>query len=154
MDLKNTIHVLGRAVIMDQDHILLCKTVGLEPDFYFLPGGHIEHGESMQAGLLRELVEETGAECIIKRFLGCLEYSFDPGSSRICHSHEYNFIFEVESEHLKIKKKMLQLEEHIALIWQPMQTLSTIDFRAAALKELIPAWIKLPPANVFASRMQ
>ncbi|MDP1975362.1 MAG: NUDIX domain-containing protein, partial [Alphaproteobacteria bacterium] len=59
----NNIHVLSRAVIIDQDHILLCKTLDLQINFYFLPGGHVEHGESVCEAVLRELKEESGAEC-------------------------------------------------------------------------------------------
>jgi 8-oxo-dGTP diphosphatase len=95
MSNKNNIHVLSRAVIIDQNHILLCKTLDLQENFYFLPGGHVEHGESVEISLLRELVEETASEGKIKRFLGCLEYSFEFGANSICHNHEYNFIFEV-----------------------------------------------------------
>ena len=62
MKTKNNIHVLSRAVIIDQDHIFLCKTRDLVINSYFLPGGHVEHGESVEALLLRELVEESGAE--------------------------------------------------------------------------------------------
>jgi 8-oxo-dGTP diphosphatase len=91
--------------------------------FLFFPGGHVEHGESVETSLLRELMEETGAHCKIKRFLGCLEYSFEPSHSSICHNHEYNFIFEVESESLKIEKQIPQLEDHIELIWLPLYQL-------------------------------
>ncbi len=77
MSSQDKIHVLSRAVIIHDDKILLCKTLDLEISFYFLPGGHIEHGESAENSLLRELKEETSADCKIKRFLGCLEYSVD-----------------------------------------------------------------------------
>ena len=67
MDNKNNIHVLSRAVTMDRDHILVCKTLDLPISFYFLPGGHVEHGESAEDAVLRELFEESGAHCNIKR---------------------------------------------------------------------------------------
>ena len=150
---KNNIHVLSRGVIIDREHILLCRTLDLPMSFYFLPGGHVEHGESVEISLLRELMEETGAHCKIKRFLGCLEYSFEPGHSSICHNHEYNFIFEAESESLKIEKKIPRLEAHIELIWVPFHQLSEIDFRAEPLRELVPQWLKYPDSDVFRSVM-
>lgn len=153
MNTKNNIHVLSRAVIIDQQHILLCKTLDLEISFYFLPGGHVEHGESVETSLLRELMEETGAECQIKRFLGCLEYSFEPGHSSICHNHEYNFIFEAAADALKKNNKIPQLEAHIELIWMPLDQLSTIDFRAEPLKKLIPEWLNSDPNSSFKSVM-
>jgi hypothetical protein len=98
-------------------------------------------------------VEETGAECKIKRFLGCLEYSFETGHGNICHNHEYNFIFEAESESLKIEKQIPQLEAHIELIWVPLHQLSEIDFRAEPLRELVPYWLRSSTSDVFRSVM-
>lgn len=138
----NTIHVLARGVVIDEGCVLLCKTLDLPIPFYFLPGGHVEPKESAQAALIRELREETGASCTIKRFLGCLEYSFEPGHSSICHNHEYNFIFELQSDDLKRHQPIAQLEKHIALIWMPLDQLSHIDFRAEPLKTLLPQWLQ------------
>ncbi len=152
MKARENIHVLSRAVIIDQGHILLCKTLDLKVAFYFLPGGHVEHGESVEMALLRELVEETGAQCRIKRFLGCLEYSFEPGHSSICHNHEYNFIFEIESE-LKRNDPIPQLEKHIKLMWMSIDMLNDIDFRAEPLRKLIPDWLKTDPNDSFYSEM-
>lgn len=138
---------------MDQGHILLCKTLDLPISFYFLPGGHVEHFESVTDTVLREFLEETGAEARIKRFLGCLEYNFEPGHNSICHNHEYNFIFELESEYLKIDKPIPRLEDHIELIWMPLHQLSKIDFRPEPLRELVPEWLKTPVSNAFRSAM-
>jgi len=154
MSTKNNIHVLSRGVIIDQDHILLCKTLDLPISFYFLPGGHVEHGESVETSLLRELMEETGAHCKIKRFLGCLEYGFEADHSSICHDHEYNFIFEAQSDALKSNHKIPQLEAHIELLWMPLNQLSEIDFRAEPLRDLIPKWLESHTNNSFRSVME
>lgn len=153
MSNKDKIHVLSRAAIVDQDKILLCKTLDLEISFYFLPGGHIEHGESAENSLLRELKEETGHICRIKKFLGCLEYSFEPGHSSICHNHEYSFIFEAESEYLKSDREILCPEEHLELVWMPISNLSKIDFRAEALREILPKWLSENTTSKFVSKM-
>lgn len=144
---NNHIHILSRAVIIDDDHILLCKTLDLQSNFYFLPGGHVEHGESVEKALLRELLEESGAICTIKRLLGCLEHSFEPGRHCICHNHEYNFIFEVTSDTLKKNNQIPQLEEHIQLMWIPLHQIAEIAFFPELLKTLIPNWLNSSNAD-------
>jgi 8-oxo-dGTP diphosphatase len=151
--MNKNIHVLSRAVILSSDHILLCRTMGMKCDFYFLPGGHIEHGEDAESALLRELIEEAGAsDCKIKRFLGCLEYSFEFGTNSMCHNHEYNFIFEVISDSLKISNIIPKLEENLELQWIQFSKINEIDFRAEPLKLLIPQWLDSAENNIFHSR--
>ena len=137
---------LARAVIIENKagapQLLVCKTRDLPQAFYFLPGGHIEHQESAEEAVKRELTEETGAECTIKRFLGCLEYSFEPGHSSICHNHEYNFIFEAESPALKPGTPLLDIEKHIELLWIPLTSIKNLDFRPEPLRTLLPLWLK------------
>ncbi len=138
----HNIHVLSRAVFIDKDHILLCRTLDLKRNFYFLPGGHIEHQESAETALIRELKEETGNEFYIKRFLGCLEHSFEPGHNSICHNHEYNLMFEVSSNKLSSKDKIPQIEKNIEVVWVPFNQLSELDFRPGQfLIEIISKWL-------------
>lgn len=151
---KDSIHVLTRAVVIDQDNILLCRTLDLPINFYFLPGGHVEHSESAASALIRELSEETGAKNVqIKRFLGILEHSFAPGFNSICHNHEYNLIFEVASEKLKINNEILQIEGHIQILWMPVKDIINIDFRPEPLKNLILKWLERDYNYSFHSKM-
>lgn len=153
-NMKQNIHVLARAVVIDQDHILLCKTVGLSPDFFFLPGGHIEQGESAEHAVLRELLEESGFTFSIRRFLGCLEHRFEPGKNSICHSHECNLIFEACSPEVKANQLIPQLEDHIELFWIPLVQLHNIDLRPEPFKTLISEWLAQDTNNAFQSHME
>lgn len=145
------IHVTSRAVIIDEGYILLCKTSDLENNFYYLPGGHVENGESAEKTIIREIIEEAGANCIIKRLLGILEHSFKPGENSICHNHEYNFIFEITAEDLKIKNPNLQLEDKFKLEWINLEKIMEIDLKPKSLKNLISDWLKSNNINFYSS---
>lgn len=151
--MKDKIHVLSRAVIVDQEHLLVCKTLDLPTPFYFLPGGHVEHGESAESAVLRELREEAGVQAKITRFLGCFEYSFEPGHNSICHNHEYNLFFRAESSALKLGIPIQKMEAHIKLLWHPLNELAKIDFRPTPLKEILPKWLS-DGGNPFQSHME
>lgn len=138
---NDSIHVIARAVIIDQNNILVCKTQDLPNNFYFLPGGHIEHEESAVDALVRELKEESGFTCKIGRFLGCLEHIFTPGHNSICHNHEYNLFFNAVGDGLNISTHLPQLEKHIKLEWVPLDKIHEIDFRPEALKTMLPKWL-------------
>lgn len=152
--MKQNIHVLARAVVIDEGQILLCKTVGLSPDFFFLPGGHIEQDESAEHAILRELLEETGFTFSVRRFLGCLEHRFEPGKNSICHSHECNLIFEAYSPEVKANQPIHQLEDHIELFWMPLVQLNNIDLRPEPFKTLIAEWLAQDTNNAFQSHME
>lgn len=139
---KDSIHVLARAVVLDRGHLLVCKTRDLPVPFYFLPGGHVELDESVQQTVLRELKEEAGAEGVVERLLGVLEYRFEPGHSSICHHHEYNFIFKCSSPDLNKDVVVPPLEKHIELLWISFESIFDIDFRPEPLKWLLPDWVQ------------
>jgi 8-oxo-dGTP diphosphatase len=142
--MNKAIHVQARAVIIKDEHILLCRTKNLNPDFYFLPGGHIEHGESACNALIRELQEELGFKFKILRFLGCMEYSFNPEviNHAKCHTHEYSFIFEVESAQLLPPSiQLTQIEDGIEILWVPLETFVEVDFRPKKLRVSILEWL-------------
>jgi 8-oxo-dGTP diphosphatase len=147
---QDKIHVLARAALVSAGHLLVCKTLNLKKNFYFLPGGHVEHGESVHTTVQREMMEECGLDITVKRFLGCLEYRFEPEHSSICHNHEYSFIFEVTAPDIKAGQIIPQKETHLEITWAPLAELHKVDFRAEALIHLLPQWLIDDPSKAFA----
>lgn len=68
------IETISRGVCVCDGRLLLCRAKGGSTTY--LPGGHIEFGETGREALVREMVEETGLEVKTGRFLGVVENSF------------------------------------------------------------------------------
>lgn len=152
----NCIHVLSRAVIVEDNHLLLAYDPRPNPShyyelnvpFYYLPGGHIDFKEPAHHAIVRELKEETGYEAEVQHFLGILEHAWSfPGDELCCHTHEVNFIFKARIPAIISHTVLAQQEEHVAFSWAPLHQISEIDLRPTALKTLIPQWLKHPVEN-------
>jgi 8-oxo-dGTP diphosphatase len=162
MSTNNNIHVLSRAVIIQDGHLLLAYDPRKEPmhyyelgrSFYYLPGGHIEFNESAEEAVLREIYEETGFDSNVENFLGIFEHSWSfPGDEVCCHTHEINLIFKVSLKALNGLINIFQKEEHVAFQWLPLHEIDSLDFRPEPLKVLIPEWLISPRNNAFQSVM-
>ena len=103
---------ITRAIILSNDCLLLCKQK--QGNYTFLPGGHIELGESATQALKREINEEIGVKTLKLKKL--TKYCPVPGYSdeivnvyyaevdKIKNSHLYN---KFENEEIKISKLTL-----------------------------------------------
>lgn len=60
---------------------------------YALPGGHIKIGETLEAGLVREYKEETGADIKVKRLLWS-EECFWEWNGRQAHNIAFYYLIE------------------------------------------------------------
>ena len=68
------IETIARGVCVVDGKLLLCKAKGGRTTY--LPGGHIEFGETGREALVREMREETGVAASTGRFLGVVENKF------------------------------------------------------------------------------
>jgi ADP-ribose pyrophosphatase YjhB (NUDIX family) len=68
------IETIARGVFIRQGKILLCRAKNGSSTY--LPGGHIEFGETGRDALVREIKEETGRDAEIGSFLGVFENTF------------------------------------------------------------------------------
>lgn len=68
------IETIARGVCVQDGKILLCRAKGGKTTY--LPGGHIEFGETGRQALVREIREEMGVESETGTFLGVVENSF------------------------------------------------------------------------------
>ncbi len=68
------IETIARGVCVRDGKLLLCRAKGGSSTY--LPGGHIEFGETGREALVREMKEETGLDATTGRFLGVVENSF------------------------------------------------------------------------------
>ncbi len=68
------IETIARGVCIKEGKLLICRAKGGKTAY--LPGGHIEFGETGRAALCREIKEELGLEAKTGAFLGVVENSF------------------------------------------------------------------------------
>ncbi len=70
-------NVCGRAIIFDQEDVILLfryvEKEGKIKEYYAIPGGHIEDGETIEECVTREIKEEYNVDIKIIKKLGVLD---------------------------------------------------------------------------------
>lgn len=129
--MEQKFELLVRALIIRDRKILVCQTVGR--DYFFLPGGHVEFSETLQAALRRELYEELGAVVKGCEFIGGVENIFtQDGVGR----HEISFIFQTEID----LKQVVSKEDHVNFFWFDMDQFINGTIVPPAMKDAIIQW--------------
>ena len=85
------VEVIARGVCVQDGKILLCRAKGGATTY--LPGGHIEFGETGRQALVREVREELGVDAETGAFLGVVENAFEQHGKP--HA-EINLVYELK----------------------------------------------------------
>ena len=71
---KPRVKVATRAIVLHREHVLLIRAQDPGRTWYFLPGGLVKHGETLEQGCSREVREETGLDVRVRRPLYLREF--------------------------------------------------------------------------------
>ena len=64
---------VGAVAVHDGALLLVRRGRGPAAGEWSVPGGRVEPGETLQVAVVREVLEETGLEVVVDRFLGWVE---------------------------------------------------------------------------------
>lgn len=137
MDVKGQFHHVSRAIIQKGNSVLLLKADGYSN--CFLPGGHIEFGESAKTALPREIEEELGVKCEVGRFLGVMEHQWQENGILHC---ELNQLFAVTSDELDPLIDPPSREPHLHFFWCDEKDLLKAKLEPSPLAPLIQQYVR------------
>ena len=120
------IETIARGVCFREGRLLLCRAKGGATTY--LPGGHIEFGETGRQALVREVKEELGLDAQTGKFLGVVENAFTQHGKP--HA-EINLVYELI---LPPDAEIAAREDWIAFEWRDSSDLG--DLLPAAFRRL------------------
>ncbi len=136
---KGEIEVIARGFLCDKrGRVLLCRNV--KNGYSFLPGGHVDFGESATLALKREFLEECGLRAKVGQLLLCHEQRFHDGKVR---RHELNLVFHVEQ--VRHTAEVKSREDHIDFDWIGRSSLSRVELFPKVMKKYLRRWLSKPP---------
>jgi len=144
------LEVIARGLWLRDDQVLLCRST--KRGYAYLPGGHVEFGESASVALQREVMEETGIAVTVGAPLLCVEQFFE---DRKPH-HEYSVVFHVEP--VEPVDEVQSQEDGISFEWAPLALVPELDIRPEPIRAWLaaggqsgdspqPAWISSMPES-------
>ena len=125
MPIRNSV----KAIIIQNNHLLVIKKEDNEGIYYILPGGGQEHTETFHQTLKRECIEEIGREVKIGDVILIREYigknhehaQFDYNT----HQIEYMFLCALRGENTEIQNGINPDDGQIGAEWLPISKLLT-----------------------------
>ncbi len=119
---QNIIEIIVRVIFKKDNKILLCKSN--EQGHYFLPGGHVEFGDTLETTVYKEMNEELGLEKEDIQDIQFIKFFENTYGSETNTFQEINFVFEGK---IKSGIEVESKEEHISFEWVDENSLSDVN---------------------------
>ena len=130
--MEKHIETIARGVCIRNGRVLLC--LPKDRSYSYLPGGHIEFGETGREALVREMKEETGLDATAGDLLGVVESSFVQKGEKHC---EINLIYEmkVEVEGKGRQWNVSSCEDWICFDWVECDKIDSVNLLPPEMKQ-------------------
>ncbi|MBP2702024.1 NUDIX domain-containing protein [Photobacterium lucens] len=139
------LHSTVRGLIIRDNAILLTRVKGDTKTF--LPGGHIEPGESASITVMRELQEEANLSVKVERLLGAVENGWTDNkgiNTELC----LLFLLSVNTDKSENIDVIESQESHIDYFWVTQEELLAANLYPVALRNwLIDAQLNITSAE-------
>ena len=136
--MEQHIETIARGVCIRNGKVLLC--LPKDRSYSYLPGGHIEFGETGREALVREMKEETGLDATAGDLLGVVESSFVQKGEKHC---EINLIYEMRIEsksEVEVGQRTVQsLESWICFDWVECDKMGSVNLLPPEMKRQLSA---------------
>lgn len=132
MKKESEIELIARGVCVREGMLLACRN--RKRGNLYLPGGHVDFGESARTALTREVMEEMGLRSRAGRFLGVCEFTYERKGRTTC---EINLIFELSISGVKPLARVRSIERKLAFDWVAVKDLK----KSKLLPALLRPWL-------------
>jgi 8-oxo-dGTP diphosphatase len=137
-----TIRTATKAIIIEEDRILLNHYQKDQKEWYTLPGGGQDHNEDHRSNLQRECLEEMGASVEVQDILFVREYIADhhnPPANRKGY-HQVNVIFEAHLTSQDFTAPHHQDPHQAGVHWIHLEDLHTVNLYPHSIRADIQAY--------------
>lgn len=134
--MSHHIRIVVRGVILVDGYVLIARCKGATNTF--LPGGHVEFGESLSTALARELLEEVGLCIQVSVYLGAVEHQWVEKDRQ---RHQINHVFAALLPNVNGLLPLESREDHLEFVWVSPFDLPKHNLLPSPLIELVTHFI-------------
>jgi len=132
---RGTIETIARGVCVMGGKVLLCRPKG--GAYAYLPGGHVEFGETAAEALVREVREETGLAATAGAFLTAIESAFDQHGVRHCEVSLVRRFTLDGTDATSEPPEVVACEPWIEFVWWPIADLAAVNLLPAEAARVV-----------------